>query len=98
MVDEEEGVTELVALEHLEGGGHVFTILTEIVKRLTLVWALAANEKASAAIAAAIMGFVDIIYNSWTIVTQSIHKFNPITRENPYLCYTIIHKVFNNHV
>ena len=36
VVDEEEGVTELVALEHLEGGGHVLTILTEIVKRLDI--------------------------------------------------------------
>ena len=36
VIDEEEGITELVTLEHLEGGGHVLTILTEIVKRLDI--------------------------------------------------------------
>ena len=34
MVDEEEGVSELVALEHLESSGDIVTILAEIVECL----------------------------------------------------------------
>ena len=34
MVDEPESVAELVRLEHLEGGGNVLTVLSEVVEDL----------------------------------------------------------------